>query len=37
MYIGESDAYISQKDAITMHSLVFNVACYSKGDMEKFQ
>lgn len=37
MYSGESDAYLSHKDTITMHSLVFNVAYYSKQDMEKFQ
>lgn len=37
MYSGESEAYLSQKDAITMHSLVFNVAYYSEEDMEKFQ
>lgn len=37
MYSGESEAYLSQKDAITTDSLVFNVAYYSKGDVEKFQ
>lgn len=39
MYSGEHDAYLSHKDVIIMHSLVFNVMLYIivKGSMENFQ
>lgn len=37
MYSGENDAYLSHKDVINMHSLVFNVMyIIVKGGMEKF-
>lgn len=39
MYSGENDTFLSHKDVINMHSLVFNVMLYIivKGSMEKFQ